>query len=249
MSYERKIAETPTTLKGLVKATIETARKNNILINKFLNPNTLDMIAQQNSDQEKPHQTLEVSTADLNTDLEANLDSDPSEELETYLKNVQTCERPLGNERIWVLSQLDANQLIENFNQWQLVKDGVVSAQTSFNSGENVEQAALDDSFGKAEEDLHYYRRGDLPEKVWQLLPEVFKNIEKQQLPDCSDPLTDSVQNPVDHSRLMLGDVILIAGAVKVKGEDEIVFKTVHFVVGNDTKVYKTIRETKPEIN
>jgi hypothetical protein len=245
MSYERKIAETPTTLKGLVKATIETARKNNILINKFLNPNTLDMIAQQNSDQEKPHQTLEVSTADLNTDLEANLDSDPSEELEEYLKNVRTCERPLGYERVWVLSQSDAHQFIQNFDKSQLAKEGVISAQTSFNSGENVEQAALDDSFGENKEYLDYYRIGNLPEEVLQLLPEVFKNIKKQQLPDCSDPLTNPVQNPVDHSRLMIGDVILIAQIV----EGRIIFRTVHFVVGNDTKVYKTIRETKPAIN
>jgi hypothetical protein len=163
-----------------------------------------------------------------------------SQEIEQVLEKIQICQRPAGRERLWVLSQEQAHQILSQFNKWNLAEANLISAQTSYNLGQDVGKAALDESFGANGEYLDFYRKGDLPQEILEILPPIFNEIQIQELPDCSDPLQNSVENTSDHSRLMTGDVILITCLVEGKSK----FKTVHFVVGDDTKAYLKIRET-----
>ncbi len=81
-----------------------------------------------------------------------------------------------------------------------------------------------------------------MPNNLLNRLPPVFRRITEQNLPDCSDPIANPVDNPLDHSRLMVGDIITIP---TMKGEESLItFKTVNFVVGQSTIRYKQIRDS-----
>ena len=192
------------------------------LTNLLKNPNIVDMVQNQ-----------------------AEFTEVPPDNPELTLEEIKNCQRPGGSERVWVLSQEEANQVISEFNDWVLAKKYNISAQTSYNSGSDVKQAALDESFGASGEYLDFYRKGDLSDEILETLPEIFSQIQTQELPDCTDPLQNPVENTSDHSRLMIGDVILIPCLV----QDKLKLKTVHFIVGDDTKVYLKIRENLQETN
>ena len=83
----------------------------------------------------------------------------PESTIQEYLSNTNICERPKNAERVWVLTQEEANELIQKFNQWNLSRQGLITAQTSFSSGVNISDQAIVDSFGQSDQYLDYYRR------------------------------------------------------------------------------------------
>lgn len=167
------------------------------------------------------------------------------EKIPQVIEKLNKCERQGGKTMVWILTVKQANDIISNFQKWELCREGIVSAQTSIYAGNNIAKGSIDSSFGADREYLDCYRQICLPVEILDALPDIFREVKTEQYPDCLDPLAAPVEKNDDHSRLMVGDVILIPHL----NEGTVVFKTIHFIVGSNIKTYRSIRENNNQNN